>query len=573
MMQMVQTPSRGFERGALDPPGRSEPAPSQSRPRLGNLLLDIRRSLLALGKILKFGIFPFAGNLPIPFFRRISFAVRFRRCLEELGLTYLKLGQFLALRFDILPPEVCYELNNLFENIPPMSREQARSIVEAELGGSIDRFFSSFSMEPIAAASVAQVYDAITMTGRRVAVKVQRPGLERIFKADIRNLQRLAAIAQYLGVFGWLSAKGMVEQFANWTLRELDFRIEGRTAEQVARDAEPYVLIPTIYWSLTTERVLTMDFIEGVSATNLRSFLEHSDAERVRESLPGFHLETALHNFVFASLSQLFVMGFFHGDPHPGNIFFLPNNQVAFIDFGIFGALTEGEREIVTGQIENLAVGNLAASFRYYARQVVATHDTDMDRFRAEVMDVLRRWYHALLKSGSPIEERHLARYTGEMINVSRRNGLIYDLNYLLFWRALNNLNATVWHIEPHYDLISQLRAFFAETRPDPLERTFAAIRQPAWRQAVADLAFRFPRDVEASLRTAGQAGNRWRVMVSHPSRRQREVATESGWSTGLLLALAGIILLTAAPLPWPVQATLAGLVGVFAFATRAGRK
>src|SRR5262249_56396462 len=121
----------------------------------------------------------------------------------------------------------------------------------------------------------------------------------------------------------------------------------------------------------------------------------------------------------------------------------------------------------------------------------------------------------------------------------------------------------------PHYDLISQLRAFFAETRPDPLERTFAAIRQPAWRQAVADLAFRFPRDVEASLRTAGQAGNRWRVMVSHPSRRQRAVATESGWSTGLLLALAGVILLTAAPLPWPAQATLAGPWGGFAFATR----
>jgi ubiquinone biosynthesis protein len=573
---MVQTPSRGFDRGAVHPSGTAEPAYRRLRPRTDDLLLDIRRSLLAFGKILKLGIFPFAGHLPIPFFRRNSFAVRFRRCLEELGLTYLKLGQFLALRFDILPPDVCRELNSLFENIPPMSCERARSIIETELGGSIDRIFASFSVEPIAAASVAQVHDATMVTGQRVAVKVQRPGLDRIFKADIRNLQRLAAIGQSLGVFGQLSARGMVEQFANWTLRELDFRIEGQTSEQVARDAGADVVIPKIHWSLTTQRVLTMDFVEGVSAANLRTFLEHSDAEHVHERLPGFDQATAMHNFVFASLSQLFVTGFFHGDPHPGNIFFLPNNQVAFIDFGIFGALTDVEREIVTGQIENLAVGNLAASYRYYARQVVATPDTDMDRFRADVMDVLRRWYRALLESDSPIEERHLARYTGEMINVSRRNGLIYDLNYLLFWRALNNLNATLWHVDPDYDLIRELKAFFMEVRPDPLERTFAAMRRPSWRQAVADLAFRFPRAAEAGLAEASlgtQAGTRWYIAVSHHSRKEREAAVEAGWSTALLLTLAAVILLTAVPLKWPLQATLVGLVGAFAFLTRPRRK
>jgi ubiquinone biosynthesis protein len=568
---MAQTPSRRFDRGALDPSGTAEPASIPLPTRTDDLLLDIRRGLLAFGKILKFGIFPFAGHLPIGFFRRNSFAVRFRRCLEELGLTYLKLGQFLALRFDILPPEVCLELNNLFENIPPMPRELARSIVETELGGPIDRIFASFSVEPIAAASVAQVHDATTATGQRVAVKIQRPGLDRIFKADIRNLQRLAAIGQRLGLFGQLSARGMVEQFANWTLRELDFRIEGRTGEQVARDARPEVVVPAIYWPLTTQRVLTMDFIEGVSAAHLRSFLEHSDAEQLRARLPGFDQATALHNFVFASLSQLFVAGFFHGDPHPGNILFLPNNKVAFIDFGIFGALTGVEREIVTGQIENLAVGHLATSYRFYARQVVATPDTDMDRFRTDVLEVLGRWYRALMQKDAPIEERHLARYTGEMINVSRRHGLIYDLNYLLFWRALNNLNATLWHVDPDYDLIRELRAFFMEVRPDPLERTFAAMRQPSWRQAVADLAFRFPSAAEASL--GGEAGTRWHIAASHSPRKERDAAAEAGWSTALLLTLAAVILLTAVPMQWPLQAALAGLVGAFAFMTRPRRK
>jgi ubiquinone biosynthesis protein len=208
-----------------------------------DIFLDVRRFLFVLGKVLRYGVFPLAGWLPVPAYRRNSFAVRLRHCLEDLGLTYLKLGQFLALRFDILPAEVCLELNRLFESVAPMPLGTARAIVESELGAPIGDLFAEFSPEPVAAASVAQVHDARLPSGARVAVKVQRSGLERIFRADVRNLRRAATVAQALGAFGRLSVTGMVAQFSAWTLREMDFRIEGRTAERVRAESEPTVLI------------------------------------------------------------------------------------------------------------------------------------------------------------------------------------------------------------------------------------------------------------------------------------------------------------------------------------------
>jgi ubiquinone biosynthesis protein len=446
---------------------------------------DLKRILLVLGKLLKFGLFPFAVYVPFLPYRNVTVARRLRLMIEELGLTYLKLGQFLALRYDILPPEICRELDNLFESVPPMEFAQARAIVEAELGGPLAQFFSSFPTKPIAAASVAQVHDARTIAGERVAVKVQRAGLAPIFRADIRNLKRLGRLVEALGLMGRLSIRGLFVQFESWTLRELDFRVEARTAERVRKDALPWVVIPEVKWDLTTTRVLTMEFIEGVGAAEVRRHREQGTLAAVRTKLPEFDLATALHNFATASFQQLFVVGFFHGDPHPGNIVFLPENRVAFLDFGIFGELTLEEREGVNGQIENLALGNLVASYRSYALQVAVTEESDMESFRRDCLEVLGRWYRALQNPNSPVEERHLAKYTGEMIDVSRRNGLRYDLTYLLFWRALNNLNGALWHIDPRFDMLAELRTFFEGIQPGSLARIGRIVCDPNWQHSL----------------------------------------------------------------------------------------
>src|SRR5271157_2839199 len=406
----------------------------------------------------------------------------------------------MALRYDILPPEICRELNLLFESVPPMEFGQARAIVEAELGGPISQFYSSFPEEPIAAASVAQVHDARTIAGERVAVKVQRGGLAPIFRADIRNLKRLGRLVEVLGPAGKLSIRGLFVQFESWTLRELDFTVEGRTAERVRKDAQPWVVIPQVKWELTTTRVLTMEFIDGVSAADVGKRRIQGTLATIPDKLPGFDLATALDNFARASLTQLFVVGFFHGDPHPGNIVFLPENRVAFLDFGIFGELSAEEREGVFGQIENLALGNLVRSFRFYALQVAVTEETDMESFRRDCLEVLGRWYRALQNPDSPVEERHLAKYTGEMIDVSRRNGLRYDLSYLLFWRALNNLNGALWHVDPNFDMLGELRTFFKEIRPGNLERLRTLLSDRGWQESWKELGKEGPGSVSAGL-------------------------------------------------------------------------
>lgn len=516
----------------MDERGQAAPAgDTRSRPAPGDWSIDLRRGLLVLAKIIKYRLFPFGGVFAP--WSRLSFAVRFRKALEELGLTYLKLGQFLALRFDILPAEVCLELNNLFESVAPMPPGVAQGIIEVELGAPVGSLFSSFSAEPIAAASIGQVHDARLPDGQRVAVKVQRAGIMRIFRADIRNLRKLTAFAQSLGVFGRLSATGMVDQFEAWTLREMDFRTEGATAERVARKAGPAVVIPKIYWDMSTARVLTMDFVTGVSATHIRELVLNSTPEELAEKLPGFDLPTALHNFTEASLSQLFVDGFFHGDPHPGNILFLPHNKVVFLDFGIFGALTDERRAVITAQIESLAIGNIGASMRAYGRQVTETELTDMDRFRDDCREVLTRWYAALLNPSGPIEDRHLARYTGEMIDVSRRNGLIYDLNYLLFWRAINNLNATLWHIDPEFDLLAQLRIFFEKTRPGAVERVRAMVKDPTWQESLRHLGGSLTRGLGAKGETPTVAAT-----TARSDQDERRNGRNAGWA---MLGIAGV--------------------------------
>ena len=504
------------------------------------IILDLRRILLLARSCIRFGLFPFAKFVPFAPYRDMSLAVRIRRAIEGLGLTYLKLGQFLALRYDVVPKEICDQLNQLFESVEPMPFERAKAIIEAELGAPIEKLYQDFGDTPIAAASVAQVHIACTTAGEHVAVKVQREGLEPIFKADIRNMRRIAAVAEKTGVMGRLSARGMIAQFERWTLREMDFRIEGRTAERVQSESEDYVVIPRVYWTLSTRRVLTMDFIDGVSVTTARDLVTTKDRSALIRALPDFDLSIALRNLTFASLSQLFTYGFFHGDPHPGNIFFMPGNRVAFLDFGIFGELNKEEREGVAAQIEALALGDLEASFRFYSKQVAFTDESDYSGFRRDCLEILGRWYNALSNPNSPIQDRHLSKYTGEMIDVSRRNGLRYDLNYLLFWRALNNLNGTLWRVDPTFDLAQALREFFNETRAPAIERVLAVVDDPIWQESMIRTVTSLPSQLERVL--AEKTGNRPRVrIVQVPSRRSRIIHRVEAQS--MTLAVLGLTL------------------------------
>jgi ubiquinone biosynthesis protein len=408
--------------------------------------------------------------------------VALRQALESLGMTYLKLGQYLAMRFDLLPVVVCRELGRLFDDVRSMSFDQARTVIETSLGKPIEEAFARFEHEPLAGASIAQVHTAWTHDGMKVAVKVQRPGLERVFGADVRIMKRLTGIVDVFHLLGRLSAVEMVEQFATWTFRELDFSLEGRTAERVGRNAEDYEEEPAVLWELSGEKVLTLEFIEGVTLSEVVRIVEEGGLEQLAVVHPEMDVDVVLHHLTFASLNQIFVTGLFHGDAHPGNVFVLDDNRVAFVDFGIFGELTRFDRDLLGAQIEQLAIGNIDGSLRAYTRQLAITEESDVQAFRRDAREVLQRWYDISLRADSPVADRHLGKYTMEMIDISRRYKLLYDMSFLLYWRALNALDSSALRLSPTFDLMIELRTFFEQVRPSAGEQLrHAALDTTNW--------------------------------------------------------------------------------------------
>lgn len=508
-----------------------------------NLHLDLYRALFLLWSILKFGAGPaFRAALRLPP-KGPSLATRVRLAFEDLGLTYLKLGQFLAMRFDILPDEVCRELQRLFENVRPMPFGQVKKVVEKELGGRLDELFHSFNPEPIAAASVAQVHQGQTHSGDRVAIKIQRPGIERIFAADMRNLRRIALAADALGLLGSLSMTEAVDEFALYTNREMDFVIEGTTANRLRENATENEIVPKIFWEFTTSKVLTMDFIDGVSLSQIGNLLEEGGLELVSARYPGLDLIAALHHLAFASLHQLFLTGFFHADPHPGNILILLDNTVAFIDFGIFGEVTEWQREILATYIENLAIGNVDESVRHYAKLYAPTDKTDMRVFKEEAKVVLGSWYHLSKDPDTPVEERLVGKFSDEMMTVVRKNKMKIGMDTLLFWRALIVLDSTALRLSSHFDLLGELRTFFEQTRPDFVQR----IKEIALNKSRVAIGVRLASGLPAHLANIlnSLSGEDFEISVNvdDEPEKQRRDDRRLKWATAGILGLSLVIL------------------------------
>jgi ubiquinone biosynthesis protein len=486
-------------------------------------VLRTRRALALLWAILRYGAVPLVRSL----FRlgqgRTPYPVRFRLALVRLGLTYVKLGQYLAMRFDILPPEVCRELGKLFDEVPPFPFERARVVVEEELGANLEALFLEFRERPMAAASVAQVHEAWTRDGRHVAVKIQRPGIVRVFRADIGNLRLLARLADAFHVLGRLSVTEMLDQFARWTLRETDFVLEGRTADRVGEDAAPFELIPEVFWHLTSRRVLTLEFIDGVSLAHLIRIVDERGLDALPQVRPDIDIDLVLHRLAGASLRQIFLQGLFHGDPHPGNILVASGQQVAFVDFGIFGELVKFDRDILTGFVENVALGNIEGALRYYVKQLTVTDESDMRAFAHEARLVLRQWHDATRRPDAPLAQRHVAKYVGAMIDISRRYRLRYDMDYLLFWRAINALDSTALRLSDHFDLIGELRSFFEEIRPDLSERVLRlAFDQRSW-ATIADLVHRAPTRIGSLVEDLSQGRFKGTPLASESPREGRE--------------------------------------------------
>lgn len=267
----------------------------------------------------------------------LSIPVKMRLMLQELGPTYVKMGQIISSRAEVLPPDWARELNKLQSNVPPFSSDEVRQIIIEELGDAPERIYKEFDPAPFAAASTAQVHHAMLVDGTQVVVKVQRPGIRKQMKADIGVMRNLSGVLERRSQYARdIDLPGMIREFGDGIIRELDYGGELYNMKRLARNMEgmPGVTVPTAYPQLSTSKVLTMDFLKGVKINNVEAI----DAAGLDRLAIG-------ENILRALIKQLLIDGFFHADPHPGNVIVnLETGIVGFLDMGMMGEIGVNHR-------------------------------------------------------------------------------------------------------------------------------------------------------------------------------------------------------------------------------------
>jgi ubiquinone biosynthesis protein len=317
----------------------------------------------------------------------LPFARRLRMVLVDLGPTFVKLGQVLSVRPDIVPRDVMEELATLQSDVPPAPFADLRTAVEGEFGGPLAQFFTTFEEQPIASASIAQVHRAVLLDGSEVAVKIQRPGIEEKIRSDLHILYTLAhLITGRINIPGLYTPVGIVREFEAAIQLELDFLQEARSIERFRDNfrEHPQITAPRVYQELSGRRAMTLELLKG------RRFSELRGAPR-EDVLAG------MQKLIEATYGQVFDHGFFHGDPHPGNLFLLDDGRLAFLDFGLTGRLTAEMQEVIIMLFLALVYQDPESLALTLYRAGATDGRVDLKGFRREIERLMLKYHGATL--------------------------------------------------------------------------------------------------------------------------------------------------------------------------------
>ncbi len=419
---------------------------------------------------------------------RLEPPARVRRVLEELGPSFVKLGQILSTRVDLFSPEWITEFSKLQDSAIALSFSELRDQLTEDLGEPPENIFPRLETQALAAASLAQVHRAWLSDGTPVVLKIRRPGIRPLVEADLRLLKRLAEIVESEAPdLRRYRPKEVVRQFALSLRRELDFSAEGRSAERIAANFEVQadIVIPRIYWEWTCERLNVQDYIDGIPGRDTAA-LDASGLDRVLLAQRGSD----------AVLKMILEDGFFHADLHPGNIYFLPDNQIAFIDFGMVGRISEERRYQIAILLHGL-VSHDAEIVSEILLDWSDNTDADSSVLQNEI-DAFVDQYH-----GVQLRKIDIARMLSELLAILRDHGLTLPPDLALLIKAFITLEGLGRQLNPAFDMMKSSspmikQAMKAHTAPD-------ALAKRGWRALLdsVSLITSLPKDLSRLLRIA----------------------------------------------------------------------
>ena len=420
---------------------------------------------------------------------RMDVPTRLRCTLQDLGPTFVKLGQVLATRVDLLPPAWIDELGKLQNAVPALPWDAVLPQLREDLGAEPEAVFARVEHEPLAAASLAQAHRAWLADGSAVVLKIRRPGIRDSVEAVLRLLKHLAVIVEKnLPELRRYHPQRIVQQFSASLRRELDFAAECRNAERIAHNfaGRDDIVIPRVYWQWTCERLNVQECLEGVPGRDLAA-VDAMGLDRVQLARTGAGLV----------LKMVLEDGFFHADPHPGNIFYMPDGAIGVIDFGMVGRVTEQRRFQIVRLLHGLVVHDSAAVAEVLADWTEENNDIDEVRLQ-ESADVFVDQYR-----GVPLKDLRMGAMLGDVTAMLREHGLSLPADLALMIKAFLTLEGMGRQLDPDFDMASEARPYLERAMLERFAPDVLVRRGRRTLSGLVDLLRDMPRDVHRLLQSA----------------------------------------------------------------------
>jgi len=485
--------------------------------RINRNIRSLKRYRQVLGILIKYGFGHIVEQLNIDYYielgkrivslgtasrelERLTQAARFRLALEELGPTFIKLGQLLSTRADIVTSDVLEELQKLQDHIPAVPTEQIMAQIHRELGYPVEEIFETFEDTPLATASIAQVHRATLKNGEQVVCKVRRPDIQSVIETDTDIMMGMAYLVEkHLPGGDMYDPIGLVKEFRRTIQRELDFSREGRTTERFAANFadDETVHIPKVFWDHSGQTVLTLEYVSGIKIS------QHKELKEA-----GLDLKIIARNGADNFLKQVFIHGLFHADPHPGNIHVLPGNIICIFDFGMAGRLDDELKLHLTELllcVLHRDVDRLIMQLLYSGE----LHDeSNLKNLKRDLTEFIDDYYDILL------QDLKIGKLLIDFVEILTEYQIKFPSNLMLLSRALFVMEGMGKQLDPDFNMVEQLRPFAEQIIKDRYSPTTIAKETAQTLQSYHALGKSLPKDIKEFINRINH--NKFKIDLEH---------------------------------------------------------